>query len=100
MLSNSTASAKDVQHGLLLMALAMLILPGIDGITKYLSDSISPGEIETAMIGPEYKALAAEIPMGRLGRPEEVASLIYFLCSEPAAYVNGAEIHVNGGQHV
>jgi S-adenosylmethionine uptake transporter len=45
MSSNSTASAKDVQHGLLLMALAMLILPGIDGITKYLSDSISPGEI-------------------------------------------------------
>ena len=63
-------------------------------------NAISPGEIETAMIGPEYRALADEIPMGRLGRPEEVASLIYFLCSEPAAYVNGAEIHVNGGQHV
>ena len=63
-------------------------------------NAISPGEIETAMIGPEYQALAQEIPMGRLGRPEEVASLIYFLCSEPAAYVNGAEIHVNGGQHV
>lgn len=63
-------------------------------------NAISPGEIETAMIGPEYQALKEEIPMGRLGRPEEVASLIYFLCSEPAAYVNGAEIHVNGGQHV
>ena len=63
-------------------------------------NAISPGEIATAMIGPEYRALADEIPMGRLGRPEEVASLIYFLCSEPAAYVNGAEIHVNGGQHV
>ncbi len=63
-------------------------------------NAISPGEIETAMIGPEYRALAGEIPMGRLGRPEEVASLVYFLCSEPAAYVNGAEIHVNGGQHV
>jgi NAD(P)-dependent dehydrogenase (short-subunit alcohol dehydrogenase family) len=63
-------------------------------------NAISPGEIETAMISPEYQALADEIPMGRLGRPEEVASLIYFLCSEPAAYVNGAEIHVNGGQHV
>ncbi len=63
-------------------------------------NAISPGEIETAMIGPEYQALADEIPMGRLGRPEEVASLIYFLCSEPAAYVNGSEIHVNGGQHV
>ena len=63
-------------------------------------NAISPGEIETAMLGPEYEALKDEIPMGRLGQPEEVASLIYFLCSDPAAYVNGAEIHVNGGQHV
>jgi NAD(P)-dependent dehydrogenase (short-subunit alcohol dehydrogenase family) len=63
-------------------------------------NAISPGEIETAMIGPEYRALAEEIPMHRLGRPEEVASLIYFLCSDQAGYVNGAEIHINGGQHV
>jgi S-adenosylmethionine uptake transporter len=45
MSSNQTASARDVQHGLLLMSLAMLILPGIDAITKYLSDSLSSGEI-------------------------------------------------------
>ncbi|MDP6406500.1 MAG: SDR family oxidoreductase [Alphaproteobacteria bacterium] len=63
-------------------------------------NAISPGEIETAMIGPEYQALAEEIPMARLGRPEEVASLVYYLCSEQASYINGAEIHVNGGQHV
>jgi len=40
-----------------------------------------------------------EIPMRRLGTPEEVAKTIYFLCSEQSSYVNGAEIHINGGQH-
>jgi NAD(P)-dependent dehydrogenase (short-subunit alcohol dehydrogenase family) len=41
-----------------------------------------------------------QIPMRRLGRPEEVAQAIYFLCTEASSYVNGAEIHINGGQHV
>ena len=38
--------------------------------------------------------------MGRLGNPAEVASTIYFLCSDASSYINGAEIHINGGQHV
>ena len=63
-------------------------------------NAIAPGEIETAMIGPEYQELAKEIPMGRLGTAEEVAKTIYFLCTEQSSYVNGAEIHINGGQHV
>ena len=63
-------------------------------------NAIAPGEIETAMIGPEYQALAEQIPLRRLGTPEEVAKTIYFLCSDQASYVNGAEIHINGGQHV
>ena len=41
----------------------------------------------------------AEIPVGRLGKPEEVAGLIIYLCSEEAAFVNGANIVINGGQH-
>jgi NAD(P)-dependent dehydrogenase (short-subunit alcohol dehydrogenase family) len=41
-----------------------------------------------------------EVPMHRLGAPEEVAAMIFFLCSRKASYVNGAEIHINGGQHV
>lgn len=41
-----------------------------------------------------------DIPLRRLGRPDEVAETIHFLFSEPSTYVNGAEIHVNGGQHV
>ena len=38
--------------------------------------------------------------MHRLGTPREVAETILFLCSDRAAYINGAEIHINGGQHV
>ena len=44
--------------------------------------------------------LVAQIPLRRLGTPEEVAKAIYFLCTEQSSYVNGAEIHINGGQHV
>ena len=39
-------------------------------------------------------------PMGRIGQPEEVAKAIYFLCTDLSSYVNGAELHINGGQHV
>ena len=63
-------------------------------------NAIAPGEIETSMIGPEYQELAKDIPMRRLGTAEEVAKTIYFLCTEQSSYVNGAEIHINGGQHV
>ena len=63
-------------------------------------NAIAPGEIRTAMIGPEYESLAETIPLRRLGTPEEVARTIYFLCTEGSSYVNGSEIHINGGQHV
>ena len=42
----------------------------------------------------------AQIPLHRLGTPDEVAKIIYVLCTETSSYVNGAEIHINGGQHV
>jgi NAD(P)-dependent dehydrogenase (short-subunit alcohol dehydrogenase family) len=38
--------------------------------------------------------------MHRLGTPDEVAKIIYVLCTDTSSYVNGAEIHINGGQHV
>jgi NAD(P)-dependent dehydrogenase (short-subunit alcohol dehydrogenase family) len=64
-------------------------------------NAISPGEIDTAILSPGTAAFAdREVPMRRLGRPEEVAASIHFLCSEAASYVTGAELHVNGGQHV
>jgi NAD(P)-dependent dehydrogenase (short-subunit alcohol dehydrogenase family) len=64
-------------------------------------NAIAPGEIETSILSPGTAAVVErQVPMGRLGQPEEVASLVYFLCTGGASYVNGAEIHVNGGQHV
>lgn len=63
-------------------------------------NAISPGEIDTAILSPGTEDLVANIPMRRLGEPEEVAKVIYFLCTEPSSYINGAEIHINGGQHV
>ena len=44
--------------------------------------------------------LIEQIPQRRLGTPDEVAKAIYFLCTEASSYVNGAELHINGGQHV
>ena len=64
-------------------------------------NSISPGEIDTAILSPGTgKIVEEQIPMHRLGSPEEVARAIYFLCSEQSSYVHGAELHINGGQHV
>lgn len=64
-------------------------------------NAIAPGEIETSILSPGTdEVVARQVPMQRLGKPEEVASLIYFLCNSGASYVNGAEIQVNGGQHV
>ena len=46
------------------------------------------------------EALIPRIPMGRLGDPEEVASVVYFLCSEESTYLSGTEIFVTGAQHI
>jgi NAD(P)-dependent dehydrogenase (short-subunit alcohol dehydrogenase family) len=64
-------------------------------------NAISPGEIDTSILSPGTDRIVNEqIPMRRLGEPEEVAKAIYFLCTDQSSYVNGAEIHINGGQHV
>jgi NAD(P)-dependent dehydrogenase (short-subunit alcohol dehydrogenase family) len=65
------------------------------------ANAIAPGEISTSILSEGTDQLvAAEVPMRRLGTPREVAETIYFLCSDASSYVNGAEIHINGGQHV
>jgi NAD(P)-dependent dehydrogenase (short-subunit alcohol dehydrogenase family) len=64
-------------------------------------NAIAPGEIDTAILSPGTEEIVAhQIPMHRLGTTDEVAKIIYVLCTETASYVNGAEIHINGGQHV
>ncbi len=63
-------------------------------------NAISPGEIDTAILSPGTERIVGQLPLRRLGTPEEVAKAIYFLCTEQSSYVHGAEIHINGGQHV
>lgn len=63
-------------------------------------NAISPGEIETAILSPGTEKLVEQIPLRRLGSTAEVAKAIYFLCTEQSSYVTGAELHINGGQHV
>ena len=88
---------------------------GMHGFTKSLAlevarkgvtvNTISPGYIGTKMVTAIPKdildtKIIPQIPNGRLGKPEEVAGLIIYLCSEEAAFVNGANIAINGGQHM
>jgi NAD(P)-dependent dehydrogenase (short-subunit alcohol dehydrogenase family) len=63
-------------------------------------NAVAPGEIETAMLSPETEVLIPRIPLQRLGAPEDVASTIFYLCSDQSAYVTGTEIFVTGGQHL
>jgi acetoacetyl-CoA reductase len=88
---------------------------GMHGFTKSLAlesarkgvtvNTISPGYIGTKMVTAIPKdvldsKIIPQIPMSRLGKPEEVAGLIIYLCSEEAAFVTGANIAINGGQHM
>lgn len=63
-------------------------------------NAIAPGEIETAILSPGTEDMIEDIPLRRLGRPEEVARTIHYLCTPESSYVTGVEIEINGGQHV
>jgi NAD(P)-dependent dehydrogenase (short-subunit alcohol dehydrogenase family) len=63
-------------------------------------NAIAPGEIDTAILSPGTEKIVEQIPLHRLGTTDEVAKIIYVLCTETSSYVHGAEIHINGGQHV
>lgn len=67
-------------------------------------NTISPGYIESPMLAslkPEIlEQIIAEIPMGRLGRTEEIASMVAYLASDDAAFITGTNIDVNGGQYM
>jgi hypothetical protein len=63
-------------------------------------NAIAPGEIDTAILSPGTDRIVETIPLRRPGLPEEVARAIYYLCTDQSRYVTGAELHINGGQHV
>ena len=64
-------------------------------------NAIAPGEISTDILSPGTEKIVNDlVPMKRLGTTLEVARTIRFLCSDESSYINGAEIHINGGQHV
>jgi acetoacetyl-CoA reductase len=88
---------------------------GVHGFSKALAlevarkgvtvNTISPGYIGTKMVMEIPKdvldsKIIPQIPMARLGKPEEVAGLVAYLASEEAAFVTGANIAINGGQHM
>ena len=71
------------------------------GDTGIRVNAVAPGEIATSILSPGTDELVqSDVPMKRLGRPMEVAEVVYFLASEQASYVTGSEIHINGGQHI
>jgi len=87
--------------GLLGLAKSLAREVGSRGITV---NTVAPGFIDTDMTRglPEAQrdALLGQIPLGRLGRPEEIAAVVAFLASPAAAYVTGETLHVNGGMYM
>ncbi|MDG2471917.1 MAG: 3-oxoacyl-ACP reductase FabG [Pseudomonadales bacterium] len=87
---------------------------GLEGFSRALAselgsrsitvNSIAPGFIDTDMtsgLADKHKdSLLQQIPLARLGRPEEIAATVGFLVSESAAYITGETIHVNGGMYM
>ena len=63
-------------------------------------NAIAPGEVETSILSPGTEKIVDALPLQRLGQPSEVASVIFFLCSDQSSYISGTEVQVNGAQHV
>jgi acetoacetyl-CoA reductase len=88
---------------------------GIHGFTKSLAlefakknitvNTVSPGYLRTRMVEKVpaqvlQERILPEIPLGRLGDPDEIAQLVAFVASERASFITGANLSINGGQHM
>ena len=88
---------------------------GIHGFTKSLAlelarkgvtvNTVSPGYLATRMVEAVPQEVLKEkilpqIPLGRLGQPDEIAALVAFICSDAAAFMTGSNVAMNGGQHM
>ena len=89
------SAAKAGMHGFT-MALAREVAR--KGVTV---NSVSPGYCETALVMAVPQAvreqIVANIPVGRLGKPKEIARVVDFLCADDSGFITGANIPVNGG---
>src|SRR5512139_4290624 len=93
------SAAKAGMHG---FSKALALEVARKGVTV---NTISPGYIGTKMVMAIPKEvldskILPQIPLGRLGKPEEVAGLCAYLASDEAAFITGANISINGGQHM
>lgn len=93
------SAAKAAVHG---FTKALALEVASKGITV---NTVSPGYLRTKMVMKVPKdilesKIIPQIPVGRLGEPDEIAALIAYLCSDDAGYVTGANIDINGGQHM
>jgi NAD(P)-dependent dehydrogenase (short-subunit alcohol dehydrogenase family) len=85
--------------GLINFTQSLAKLHSRDGIT---ANAVSPGLVATDMTAAELRskagrAKAAQIPVGRIGTPEDIAAAVVFLCSDEAGYITGHTLNVNGG---
>ena len=103
---SSIVAARGSTHG----AAYTAAKAGLVGLTRTLAqelapktrvNAVAPGYIDTAMLATDTpakrKARAAEVPLGRVGSPEDVAGAVSFLCGPDSTYVTGTVLHVNGG---
>lgn len=92
------SAAKAGMHG---FTMALAQESARKGITV---NTISPGYIDTSMVAAMgekiIKDMTAQIPVGRLGKPEEIARVVAFLAADESGFITGANIAINGGMHM
>lgn len=91
--ARSVAAYAASKAGIMTMAKSIANEYAAHGIT---ANALAPALIDTEMIA-STRDLVSRIPVGRLGKPEEVAALVAFLCSEHAGYITGEVTDINGG---